>query len=434
MLATSRSVNFRLWLAIILTALLPSIYSTIRIYFLNDLPDTWNLSIAAQSAWLNLSYEVLQEALLLPLFYILGQVVRDRAALKLRVTYAFYVTLAAYIALTTFVLFGADWLSGAMAQQDELVALTASYIRLEAIAKVLSTLTEICIIVVVVLSWGRLLLWLVLLRSVLTIFFDSLFVSQFQFSLNLGVLGVAWTNIAVALFMLIPTLLILGRLGVLGLSIGKTQLHWRRDWFRVAARSGMESAVRNLAFSLMILRLMNEVQEAGLFWVTNGFIWGWLLLPILTLGTLIRQDTATHAGRIGQRFRAYLAIVTIIVCIWIATIPLWGWFIANAMGSNEAERIVSLTLIMLIFYIAFAYNHVLDSYLYGMGRTDLMLYQSLFVSVFYYGSAFVAYRIGVFAPDLTQIALLFGGGILVDSALTLFQFHRARYFKTATTE
>lgn len=86
---------------------------------------------------------------------------------------------------------------------------------------------------------------------------------------------------------------------------------------------------------------------------------------------------------------------------------------------------------MLGFYVVFSFNHMLDSYFYGVGRTDLMLYQSLFVSIFYYGSAFLLYRAGLFIPDLQQIALLFGGGILIDLLLTLWQFKRSGYFVVA---
>lgn len=434
MLSAIYAINYRLWLAILLTALLPAIYSTVRIYFLNTLPDTWSVSIAAQSAWLNLAYEVVQEALILPLYYLFGQVIRDRQAMRERVSFAFLVTLTAYAALTIGILFGADTLTRAMAQQPELQTLTARYIRLESFALMVGILNDICIVVVVAFAWQRLLLALVLFRAMLTIGFDSLFVGQFDHSLDLGVQGVALTNIAVGTLLLLPSAFILVRIGVLGRPEIITGTIWIGNWFRVAVRSGLESGVRNLAFSLMILRMMNEVQEAGLFWVTNGFIWGWLLLPVLTLGTLIRRDAGIHSGRIGARFKGYLYLIAIISALWVVTIPGWSWFISTAMGSSDADRVVSLALLMLAFYVAFAFNHALDSYLYGMGRTDLMLYQSLFVSIVYYGAAFLAYRMGVFLPGLQKIALLFGGGILVDSALTLWQFQRAGYGRSASPE
>ena len=102
------------------------------------------------------------------------------------------------------------------------------------------------------------------------------------------------------------------------------------------------------------------------------------------------------------------------------------------MGSPEADRVVDLSFLMLFFYIVFSFNYVLDSYLYGVGRTDLILRQSIFTSIAYYGLAFVAYRTGYFVPNLQNIALLFGGGILIDAAVTLWQFRRSGYFERAS--
>lgn len=426
MISGLRSIDYRLWAAIFLTALLPTLYATTRIYFLNSLPDTGSLNIAAQSAWLHLAYEVLQEALLLPLYFVFGQVLGDLPALRRRVTTAFAVSFAAYAALTLLVLLGAGRLVSAMAQQPELREATVRYLRLESLAIALNTLNEICVIVVIVCAWGRLLLALLALRCILMILFDSLFVGQF-FSLDLGVVGVAWTNIAVGLLMLCPSLWILARRRLLGGSSAEGGEPWARRWLGAAWRSGLKSAIRNLAFSLMILRLMNEIQESGLFWVANGFIWGWLLLPILTLGALMRRDAGTHGGVLGDRFLGYLGLVGLIVMLWILTIPGWTWFVATAMGAGNAERVVDLTLLMLIFYVVFAFNSIFDSYLYGVGRMDLLLRQSVAVNVFYYGAAFIAYEAGWFIPDLTRIALLFGGGMILDWIVTLRQFRRAGY-------
>lgn len=74
-----KSINYRLWLVLALTSFMPLIYSTTRIYFLGSIPNTWTFSIAAQVAWLNVGYEVLSEALLVPLSYILGKSLSDCA-------------------------------------------------------------------------------------------------------------------------------------------------------------------------------------------------------------------------------------------------------------------------------------------------------------------------------------------------------------------
>ncbi|RCK41841.1 MATE family Na+-driven efflux transporter [Thalassospira xiamenensis] len=425
-----KSINFRLWFSICLTAFFPAVYSTTRIYFLSALPDTWSVSIAAQAAWLHLIYEVLQEAFVLPLYFVLGQVIENKPALRERFLFALAITLSVFLVLTVLVLFFAEPMVSGMSQISELQQITVEYIRLEAIAIMINVLNDVCTVVVVLFALQRVILILLLIRAALTIGFDAFFVGQFSFSLNVGVLGVAWTNISVGLGMVVPFLIILYRLRILAPVLLKLRVSWLGEWFAVASRSGLESAARNLAFSLMILRLVNEVKEAGLFWVTNGFIWTWVLLPVLALGTLVRQDVAVSKGVIKERFRGYLLIVSAIVLVWFATVPGWEWFIRTVMGFDDSHRAFELAFVMLGFYVVFAYNHVIDSYFYGMGRTDLMLYQSLLVSVFYYGAAFIAYWHGAFMPTLTGLALLFGGGIIVDSAITFWQFRRAQYPKS----
>ena len=79
----------------------------------------------------------------------------------------------------------------------------------------------------------------------------------------------------------------------------------------------------------------------------------------------------------------------------------------------------------------FAFDLMPDSYFYRVGSTDLMLCQFLFVSIAYQGSAVVAYRTGVFLPDLKRIALLFGGGVILDSLAPDWQFRQTSYFKVA---
>ena len=297
-----KKLDYRLFLALLLTQFIPVVYSTVRVHFLGSLPETWGFNIASQVAWLNLMYEVLAEGLLLPLYFILGQVIDDSNRFKQRASVALSVFIAAYGLLSVFVLAFAEELVAGMGQSEALKAATVSYIQLESIGLLLSSVYAMAMVVLVTLKHERLLYRLLLFKTLLTVAFDSLFVSQFSFSVQLGVNGVAWTNIVVNAFMVAGSLFWLYRLNVLGFrEQGLMERGWMKQWFMVSARSGLESLVRNLAFMWMILKMVNEVEQSGVYWVTNQFIWGWLLLPVLALDNLIKQDVATHGGNIGVR-------------------------------------------------------------------------------------------------------------------------------------
>ncbi len=411
-------INYKLWLVLILTSFIPLVYSTTRIHFLGSFPDTWTFSIASQVAWLNVGYEVLREALLLPLAFILGQCIADKNDFQKRVSTSLIIFVLSYLVMTLIVVFFTPILVKTMQQQNEIFEQTVNYIRLESIAIFISSVFAFFNLVLVLKNNKKELYELLFIQTALTIICDSIFVSQFSFSLQLGINGIAMTNIGVNLIL---GMISYGYLKRGGMSINHVTFlnqAWLKEWLKIGSKSGLESLVRNTAFIVMVLQLINQVQQSGPFWVTNNFIWGWLLLPVLTLGLLIKQDAATNNGMTSQRVNHYLALTCGIVLIWLVTIPIWESFIRNIMGVNNSEDITRIALLMLGFYVIFALNNVIDSYFYGIGRTDLMLYQSLIVNSLFYGGAFAAYQAGWFIPTLDRISVMFGLGITMDAIIT----------------
>ncbi len=415
-----KTINYQLWLVLILTSLIPLIYSTTRIHFFGSIPSPWTFSIAAQVAWLNVGYEVLSEALLIPLAFILGRVIHSNEAFRERASLSLLVTLICYFVVTLMVLWLAPNFVDAMQQQAELLAQTIQYIRLESAAILLSSFYAFLSLVLVLRNERKALYGLLIVQMLMTVLCDSVFVSQLPYSLQLGVNGIALSNIVVNSLLALFALIYLSKSGItLSFKFSKgDQSQWLKEWAKIGWKSGLESLVRNTAFIVMILQLINQVQQAGTFWVANQFIWGWLLLPVLTLGQLVKQDAATNNGLTSERVNGYLWITLVIIAIWMLTAPLWNSFIANVMGIENPESITSLVWLMVGFYVIFSLNNVIDSYFYGIGRTDLMLYQSLIVNTLFYGCAFVLYQIGIFVPTLERIAIMFGLGITADALIT----------------
>ncbi|MCU4706905.1 hypothetical protein [Mycoplasma sp. CSL7503-lung] len=192
----------------------------------------------------------------------------------------------------------------------------------------------------------------------------------------------------------------------------------------ISGLSGLETLVRNLFFMFMVVKMVNMVGSAGDFWTANSFIWGWLLLPILQLGELIKAEVGTNKEEaIKNNTFGYFVVVSLVILIWFLTIPGWDPFLKNVMGLKNHKIIYHLALISLGFYITFAYNNIIDSIFYGFGKTNYMLFQSLFVNITFFGIMFILYKTNVWIPSLESITLMFGGGIAVDSLLTFGMFY-----------
>ena len=172
----------------------------------------------------------------------------------------------------------------------------------------------------------------------------------------------------------------------------------------------------------MIARMVNVVGEQGTYWVANNFIWGWLLLPVIQLGELIKQEVATDKENVRRNSLGYFGITAIISALWLVSIPLWKPFMAKILNFSDVDKLFSLVLLLVGFYILYAMQNVFDSTFYGLGKTNYMLFESVVTNTVYYGVAFVLYITNVWNPTLTGIALLFGIGNAFDSIVSFFAY------------
>ena len=60
-------INYKLFFALLVLGLAPTVYTTVRVFFLGQLPGEYAFSIAGQLSWVNLLYEILNEAIILHL-------------------------------------------------------------------------------------------------------------------------------------------------------------------------------------------------------------------------------------------------------------------------------------------------------------------------------------------------------------------------------
>ena len=413
------NINYKLYFALLIIGFAPTVYNTVRVFFLGQLPGEWAYSIAGQLSWINLLYEILNEAIILPLFYFMGKVLNNRKEFANRVRTGMLISLAAYAALSAVVFIFAEQLLMLMAADRTIIADSASYIRIESIANIFAVLTQFALVVLVTINKSKYLYLLTGARLVLCLVTDAFLVSGLPISANLGVNGIGYSNIAVNGLLLVVSLLLLEKEEIRIFNRGKWNFSWAKEFLKVGGLSGMESLVRNVAYMVMIARMVNVVSEQGTYWVANNFIWGWLLLPVLQLGELIKQEIATNEDNLRKNTLGYLGITAIICVLWFVSIPVWKPFMAQVLGFADVEKLFSLVMLLTGSYVFYAVQNVFDATFYGLGKTEYMLLESVVTNTVYYGIAFVLYAAGIWVPTLTGIALLFGMGNAFDSIVSL---------------
>ena len=413
-----KSIDYRLFLSLLVLGLCPTIYTTVRVFFLGELPGEYAFSIAGQLSWVNLLYEILSEAIVLPLYFFMGKVLADKKEFTNRVRTGLIVSVSSYLLLSIIVIACAKPLLALMAADVSIVESSATYIRIESVANIFSMAFSFVMVGLVSIGKDKYVYTLTAVKLVLCLIFDIFFVSTLSVSLNLGVNGIAVSNIIVNVLLLVVAVILLCKEGVNIFEKGKLSFGWMKDFLKVGGISGLESLVRNVAYMLMIARMVNMVGEQGTYWVANNFIWSWLLLPVLQLGELIKKEVASDENAVNKNSVGYFIITAIICVLWLITIPAWKPFMATVLNFSDVDKLFELVLILVGFYILYAFQNVFDATFYGLGKTNYMLFESVITNTIYYGIAFILYVCGVWQPTLIGIALLFGIGNAFDSIVS----------------
>ena len=411
-------INLRLYLALIVLGLCPAIYTTLRTFFLGQLPGDWSYSIAGQLSWVNLIYEIVNEAIILPLFFFIGKVVSDRKEFTNRVKTGLLISLCAYSVLSLLILIFAEPLLAAMATSTDILKESASYVRIEAIANIFGILFSFVSVALISLGKDRFVYILTGVKLVLCVVSDTFLVSTLPVSMNLGVNGIGVSNIIVNALLFVTAVVILARQGCRVFSRGKLSFEWAKDFAKIGGISGLESFVRNIAYMLMVSRMVNIVGEQGTYWVANNFIWGWMLLPVIQLGELIKQETAKDENAINNNSLGYFSITAIVCALWVILIPTYKPFMQYVLGYTDVDKLFELVMVLFGFYVLYAFQNVFDCTFYGRGKTNYMLFESVVTNSVYYGTFFVLYLTGVWTPTLIGIALMFGFGNVFDSIVS----------------
>ena len=415
-------INYKLFLALLVLGLCPTVYTTLRVFFLGELPGEYSFSIAGQLSWVNLLYEILSEAIVLPLFFFIGKVLTDKKEFANRMRTGLLVSVGAYMVLSFLIIALAKPLLTLMATDTSILDASATYIRIESVASIFSLAFNFVMVGMVTLGKEKYVYVLTAVKLVLCLLVDTFMVSTLPVSLNLGVNGIAFSNIIVNVLLVATAIVLLHKEGITLFKKEKLSFGWMKEFAKVGGISGLESFVRNIAYMLMIARMVNMVGEQGTYWVANNFIWGWLLLPILQLGELIKRETATDENAIKNNSLGYFIITAVVCVLWCITIPLWKPFMVHVLNFSDIDKLFKLVMVLLGFYMLYAFQNVFDSTFYGLGKTNYMLFESVVTNTLYYGTAFILYLCGVWQPTLIGIALLFGIGNAFDAIVSLVAY------------
>ena len=410
-----RSFNWRLFAALCALALIPAVYQTIKTFIISSNNQSAVFDVIGQMEWFDLINETLQAFLIVPLYSILNKIFKNNEDDFANHTFKTgLITFVIYTLFSIGVLVYGVILIKAMNPNEVDIAVVEHYLQLETVAFMVGIIVSFVNVIFVVVGKDKNVYIFLGIRTVLSLITDLALIP------NLGVYGVAVSNIIVNTVLAVSSIVILYVQKYIKLCwFKKDDLAVLKEWGKVGVFSGVQQFIDNFIYAIMICKMVNMVAEQGNYWIANNFIWGWMLIPITALSEVIRRDCKDGYTKLNQ-FNYYF-IAAAVVAVWAITIPLWTPFYRYAENLSNANEIFLITVKLAPFYIAYAGCAIIDNIFVGLGKTIYNAINSLIINIIYYGIFFILYITGAVTFTMNVIILMFGFGMVVHLIVSLIE-------------
>ena len=407
--------DWKLFVSLICLALVPAIIQTVETFVISTHVSTSGIDVIGQIEWFDLIDETIQAFLIIPLYSILNVILkRDKDRFPQATFKTMIIAFALYTVFSIAVLIYSAHLISYMNPNETDLALVNAYLTTSTIAFMVGITVSFVNVVFVVLGKSKNVYIFLAAKVVVTIISDFILIPQF------GVVGVAISNIAINIILAAVGLFILFKQNAMNVCwFKKEDLVITKDWARIGAFSGVQQFIANIVYALMIVKMVNLVSESGNYWVSNNFIWGWLLIPVNAMAEVIRKDCKDGYFELKQS--NYYFITSFIVILWCVTIPLWTPFFRNIERLENYERIFQIVIIAFPFYIPYAFQQIPDNIFVGLGKTKYNFINTCIINFIYYGVWYILYKTETVTFTMTTIILMFGFGMVASYVVSIIE-------------
>lgn len=408
-----KTFNWKIFFALCLLSLVPAIYQTVITYLITSSTSAGALDIVGQMEWFDLIDETICAFLIVPMYSVLTKAYKEENFAG-RVFKLGIIIFALYALFSVGVFFYGIHLIGFMNQNEVDISAAYRYLSLETIAFMIGILVSYINVVFLVVGKAKNMYAFLVIRIVLSLLSDFLLIP------HMGIDGIALSNIISNAIMAVGGIVLLSLEKNIAIAkFDSSDIPFLKNWGRTGLFAGGQQFLDNIIYALMVVRMVNAVSESGNYWVSNNFIWGWLLIPITAMVEIIRDDAGMNGYQLKQR--NYYSIALVVISLWFLLIPTYQWFFHVVEGIDNYERIFEIVVKNLGFYIAYALSQIPDAIFVGMGKTKYNAINSLICNIVYYGIWFIFYQTGLAIMSMDMIIIMFGCGNITHWIVSLVE-------------
>jgi len=382
-------------LLILVAWVIPATYGLLNRYFIGYM--SYESVVVDQSfEAVEVSLEVLLEMFPLAVLALVARNYKDKQSITSIVKTALIMQLIITVAFVIFlIIFGdsfIDWIN----TPENARPLAGQYFRIIALAMPFQAMSTVLIISIKSMRRGWLAVSLAFIGVVINFILDAIFISNFSFSLKLGLIGSAWDRVAASMTLFIISSIVFWWLVREEVKIDlKIEKDIAKSIFKIGRWTGLESLVRNAGYIIGVIAVVNFIGEneesaIGGYNTAMWVMWVITLIPVLAWTEATNVAVGNAYGKKDYQDmkniqKASVLIVGVYMVCW-ATLgnfvwgPISSWL--NGGVSNEVIDYSVMTFRLLILpYILFSIGSCLKSFFIGTGRPFWIFITSMIINI-----------------------------------------------------
>lgn len=424
---------------ILIAWVIPAVYTLTNTYFIG-LMEMEAIAISEQYETVGVLLEILLEMFPIAVLALVAKNLTDTTKVTSVVKSALLMQLVITLAFMLFIIFGTGLLVESINTPAEIRERSISFLQIKALAIPFESLGLLFIISIKAMRKGVIAIGIAALGVLINFSLDAVMISNYSFSLHLGLTGSAWDYVISKVIIFIVA-------GALFLNLVRSKPNVQFDKkeaatiFRIGKFAGLESAVRNAGYIMGMLIVLNTLgpEEYGGYGVAMTIMWLIFLIPVLAVGEATNVAIGNEYGKGSLKGMKYVQLMSLLIMsTYMLLVIIAGIFIWQPLSQyfNQNASIVEYSTLtfqyLAIPYLFYTIGTAMRSLLVGTGKTSYYLIPSAVVNLAIYIPLGVLVKASIYVPSFSEVMTIsffvFAFDLVIVTLLVL------KHYKNLETE
>jgi Na+-driven multidrug efflux pump len=355
------------------------------------------------------------------------------------------VTVSFLLGLSLFVDYFIDWIN----TPESAKGLAKKFFLTSFFAIPFHSMNILIFIAIKSLRKGWLAVFLAFVGVIINFLLDAVLISNFPFSLQLGLIGSAWAKV------ISSTLLFVISVFTLKIILNKSKGYFfgfkkkiAQSIFKIGRWAGLESLVRNLGYIIGVISVVNfiegsEVSVIGGYNTAMWVMWAIVLIPVLAwteatniaIGNAYGKNDFQTMKKI-QKTSIYIVGTYMIIWMIIGSFvwnPISFWLNGNAKIEVIEYSVITFQF-MIIPYLFFSIGSILKSFFIGIGQPFWIFFSSAIVNLGIYIPLGFMVKTGLIQVTFIEFLLISNIVFMIDFLIIFFALRKYGFKRKSNNE